>query len=421
MPVLTTIADVGDSKKDRIVIIGAGIVGCALASNIAASGKEDVLLIDRSFQDFLGSTGHAPGFVGQYNDSLFLSQLAKWSVEEYMSIPGGFQVVGGLELATTAAGAAGMDRRCDLAREAGIPAELISSERAASLAPELIKHEDIKSALFFPSDGIADAKVVTTYFRRFAERHGARLLEADVQGLEFRDGLIRKLRTNHGELSTESSQVTFATGVWTKSLLSDISGTEPVPIIPVAHPYGFTARRPRRAGQPYPFVRWPEYHVYARDHGDRDGMGSYDHKTVWEEPGTSAIGAWRVEFESVLAVATEKCLKNAKDFFAIERDPDAIHFNGIFSVTPDNLPLAGKVRNVENMWLCAAVWVTHAAGTAKLVSKQILGKELTAAEAAVSQALDPNRFAGMDFKSLAQNALGRYNDIYNSQTLDLPS
>ncbi|KAK9367191.1 Dimethylglycine oxidase [Lipomyces kononenkoae] len=419
MPALATITDVEDDNAHRIIIIGAGIVGCALASNLAASGEKDVLLIDRSFRDLLGSTGHAPGFVGQYNDSLFLSQLAKWSVEEYMSIPGAFQVVGGLELATTPVAAASLANRYKLAREAGIPAELVSCEKAVSMAPDLIKHEGLKSALFFQSDGTADAKVVTAYFRRIAEGHGARLLEADVQGLERCDEVIHKLQTSRGVIQTASSQVIFATGVWTKSILSEISGTEPFPVIPVAHPYGFTPRRDRRTGQPYPFVRWPEYHVYARDHGDRDGMGSYDHKPVWEEPGESAIGSWGPEFASVLAVASEKCLKNAQEFVTVERNPDAEQFNGIFSVTPDNLPLAGKVQNVENMWLCTAVWVTHAAGTAKLISKRMLGVELTAAEAAVSRALDPNRFAGMEFQILAQQALGRYNDIYNSQALEL--
>lgn len=72
-------------------------------------------------------------------------------------------------------------------------------------------------------------------------------------------------------------------------------------------------------------------------------------------------------------------------------------FNGNFSVTPDNLPLAGKVSDVGNLWLCAAIWVTTAAGTAKLISREMLrGGEggVSAGDGELLRALDPSRFRG---------------------------
>ncbi len=100
-------------------------------------------------------------------------------------------------------------------------------------------------------------------------------------------------------------------------------------------------------------------------------------------------------------------------------------FNGIFAVTPDNLPLAGwilgrmdpwqkgslagRIDGEANLWVCAAVWLTHAAGTARMLAKQIAGEELDGGR------LDPNRFSGQGIAKLQAQALERYNDIYNSE------
>ena len=91
-------------------------------------------------------------------------------------------------------------------------------------------------------------------------------------------------------------------------------------------------------------------------------------------------------------------------------------FNGIFSVTPDNLPLAGRVPDVANLWLAAAIWVTTAAGTAKLLAREILGdgEHLTISDdKALLDALNPARFQGVEADLLVRRSLSRYNDIYN--------
>ena len=54
-------------KADRhakIVIIGAGAVGCAIAYLLARAGERDVLVLDKA-QITHGSTWHAAGLVGQ--------------------------------------------------------------------------------------------------------------------------------------------------------------------------------------------------------------------------------------------------------------------------------------------------------------------------------------------------------------------
>ena len=87
-------------------------------------------------------------------------------------------------------------------------------------------------------------------------------------------------------------------------------------------------------------------------------------------------------------------------------------------MTPDNLPLAGKVSAVGNLLLCAAIWVTTAAGTAKLISREMLrGGEggVSAGDEELLRALDPARSQGVEDEVLVAQALERYNNIYNKE------
>jgi glycine/D-amino acid oxidase-like deaminating enzyme len=414
-------------SSKRIFIVGGGIVGAALAFYLSkANTDRHIILLDRSLKKSLGSTGHAPGFVGQLNESAVLTRLARDTVAEYLTVPGGFNTVGGLELASTEAGVQTLQSRCEKARAVGLSAEMISAEDAAALAPDFIDPETVRTGLYFPSDGTANAQVITSYFMQEARDRDVDFLEVDVVGFARKDGEIEAIRTADGDINLTGSSVILATGIWTSSLTGDkeVQITNfPVPIIPVAHPYTFTPPRPARSGKAYPFVRWPEHHVYARDHGDHDGLGSYDHAPLELKPEHSAIGTWPSSFDKVLSEATSH-LKNGRDFLVQGRQDDSDPFeerkpfNGIFSVTPDNLPLAGRVSDVENLWLCAAIWVTTAAGTAKLIAREVLrGSQdgISDSDVEVLKALDPARFQGVEGEVLTTQALERYNNIYNKE------
>ncbi|CAG7919726.1 unnamed protein product [Penicillium olsonii] len=431
------ISDLNDNvSSERIFIVGGGIVGAALAfylsRNLPSSSNRQIVIIDRCLKKSLGSTGHAPGFVGQLNQSPVLTKLAKDTVSEYLLIPDGFSPVGGLELSSSPTGVEALRRRCEMALAAGLPAELITPETAASLAPDFIAPDSVDIGLYFPSDGTANAQKITSHYLDQARSRGVSFVEASVTGFTTSNTdkdqtEMTTIQTSEGDISLAGSTVILASGIWTSSLTCPTNGAKlpitraPVPIVPVAHPYTFTAARAQRSGKPYPFVRWPDHHVYARDHGDRDGLGSYNHAPVHLDPSTTAIGAWPSEFNGVLTEAASH-LKNGNEFQVQGSNNDSDPwvakepFNGIFAVTPDNLPLAGKVPDVANLWICAAIWVTTAAGTAKLISREICREAGTASapeDQPLLEAVAPARFQGIELNVLTQQALGKYNDIYN--------
>ena len=147
----------------KIVIIGAGIVGCSLADELTERGYTDVTVIEKGrLWNPGGSTSHAPGVVFQTNGSRTMAQFARQTVEKLHSLRHSgetcFLKVGSLELATTPDRLAELHRRCGFALSAGRNGRVISAEEALKLHP-LLARDRLLGALYVPDDGIARAKL----------------------------------------------------------------------------------------------------------------------------------------------------------------------------------------------------------------------------------------------------------------------
>lgn len=403
------------SLNTTIAIVGGGIVGSALAAFLSEDAScGHIILVDRSFTEVLGSTAYAPGFLGQYNQGETLTKLAVDSLKDYDRHPEVFERTGGLEFALTDAGISTLEDRCEKANAAGIAARLLDKDELPSIVPSFVNEESFKQALYFPTDGVADPKKLCNTYRQVARKSGVEFIEASVTGPDIQDGVLCGLKTEDGA-SIEAGKVIFATGVWTASLLSSALKT-PIPTVPVAHPYVYTAPEAEKRKQS-PFCRWPEAHVYARDHGDRYGLGSYDHSPMRVHSlGSTASKDWPVaDFAPVIShaasskVASTSELSRLTTIKDLTEDQDIRKINGIFSVTPDSLPLLGPVPSLDNCWLAAGIWITHAAGCARLLARMIAGE---AYDHDIASVLDPARFAAGDVEDLEATALRQYNDIY---------
>ena len=90
----------------RLVIIGAGIVGCSAAYHVTRLGWNDVAVLEQGpLFETAGSTSHAPGLVFQTNPSRTMTELAKRTVKLYseLTLDGQpcFYPVGSMEVAST--------------------------------------------------------------------------------------------------------------------------------------------------------------------------------------------------------------------------------------------------------------------------------------------------------------------------------
>lgn len=406
-----------------IVIIGAGIAGSTLAALLAPHAR--LALLDRDVRGLPGSTGHAPGIVAQVNSLASLTELARRSVEHYRSIPDGFQVVGGLEVVFGDTGRDWIRSRSRIAKDHGLVHEVLTSGQAAAISPFV--RSDAAGGILYPNDGTANAKLVTRYAQDAAAAAGAVLRDGNVDAVTRNDEGYT-VTTSNGAITAR--RVVVATGVWAGQLVPDLTAAA----VAFAHSYAYSAPRPQRSRMP-PYVRFPGAHVYTRDHGERDGLGSYKHDPIHMRIEVTAAlptayAPWNPSFDHTLDMAASLLPPAVAERFkpltraapanvqALATDEVPYSFTGMFTITPDGLPIVGRLDNT-GLYSAVGCWVTHAAGTMGVLADQILadmGKaELNREDAWLREVIDPRRFAGIPGTQLEQKAYDKYRDIWNEK------
>lgn len=370
------------SPTPRVVIIGAGIVGCSLADELTARGWSDVTVLEQGpLPAPGGSTSHAPGLVFRTSPSRTLSEFAKYTVEKFSSLQVDgvpcFQPVGGLELATTPERLADLHRRAGYAASWGIRGEVVSAARCKELWP-LIDESVVLGGFHTPDDGLARALLASRAQMVRATRRGARFLDRHtVTGIEQRDGRVTAVVTDRGTFPAD--HVVSAAGFW-GPVIGRMAGVD-VPLQPLAHQYVKTKPLPELRGHgreaTRPILRFQDRDLYFREHTDRIGIGSYAHRPLpvdpFAVPSYDEARARAMEMPSSCPFTKEDWAPSWEDCRTLVpalRGTDIdTGFNGVFSFTPDGMPVLGEARTLRGFWLAEAVWVTHSAGVAKAVAE----------------------------------------------------
>ncbi|KAH6670297.1 FAD dependent oxidoreductase [Plectosphaerella plurivora] len=363
----------------RVVIIGAGIVGANIADELVSRGWTDITVVEQGpLQMPGGSTSHAPGLVFQTNPSKTMSSFASYTVEKLLSI-GCFNQVGGLEVAATPERLEELKRKQGYATSWSIEAHLVSADECVALYP-LLSKEVVLGGLHIPSDGLALAAQAVQRLIERTSKAGVRYLElTPVTGILREGNRITGVETSKGPITADI--VISCAGFWGVEVGAMIG--LPIPLQPVAHQYVKTTAVPSRKGKnplpngaTLPILRHQDKDLYYREHGDGYGIGYYGHKPM---PVTAAaLGA-------TPAKVTEHDMPSRLDFTAEDFAPAwelskellpdlretsiASGFNGIMSFTPDGGPLVGRAPGLEGFWVAEAVWVTHSAGVARALAQ----------------------------------------------------
>ncbi|MFJ3642833.1 FAD-dependent oxidoreductase [Streptomyces sp. NPDC090108] len=366
----------------RVVVIGAGIVGCSLADELTARGWTDVTVLEQGpLPAPGGSTSHAPGLVFRTSPSKTLAEFATYTVEKFSSLDADgvpcFQQVGGLELATTPERLADLHRRAGYAASWGIRGEVVGPARCKELWP-LLDESVVLGGFHTPEDGLARALLAARAQADRATARGARFLERHtVTGIEQRGGHVTGVVTDRGTFPAD--HVVSAAGFW-GPVIGRMAGID-VPLQPLAHQYARTRPLPELAGAEAeatrPILRFQDRDLYFREHHDRIGIGSYAHRPLpvdpFEVPAYDEARARDLEMPSSRpftpgdwAPSWRDCLRLLPALGGTEIETG---FNGVFSFTPDGMPLLGEARRLRGFWLAEAVWVTHSAGVARAVAE----------------------------------------------------
>lgn len=368
--------------RPRVVVIGAGIVGCSLADELTARGWTDVTVLEQGpLPAPGGSTSHAPGLVFQTNPSRTLTAFARYTVEKFGSLRADgvpcFEPVGGLEVATTPERLADLHRKAGWAASWGIRGEIVGAARCKELWP-LIDRSAVLGGFHTLDDGLARSLLAARVQAERATGRGARFLDRHtVVGIERQDGRVSAVVTDRGTFPAD--HVVSAAGFW-GPVIGRMAGVE-VPLQPLAHQYARTEPLPELAGATAeaskPILRFQDRDLYFREHADRLGIGSYAHAPLPVDPfGVLPYDEARAhgrEMPSSYPFTEEDWAPSWEDcrwlLPALRGTEIEEGFNGVFSFTPDGMPVLGESRALRGFWLAEAVWVTHSAGVAKAVAE----------------------------------------------------
>jgi 4-methylaminobutanoate oxidase (formaldehyde-forming) len=262
--------------RARVVIVGGGVGGAAIAHHLAALGERDVVLLDRS-ELTSGSTFHSAGLVGQLRSSVSLTRMMMDSVELYRTLDCGWVECGGIRLACTPEREQEVLRQVAWAKTFGLPLALISAEQARELFP-LMSAEGVRCASYLPSDGYLDPSLLTTALVDGAREGGCRVFtHTRVTGIDVVDQRVRGVQTEWGPI--EAEVVVDAGGMFAAEI-GRMAGVR-VPVVPFAHEYLVTQPfRERAPGEHLPTLRDPDLLIYFREEGGGLVMGGYERRSA---------------------------------------------------------------------------------------------------------------------------------------------
>jgi sarcosine oxidase, subunit beta len=349
-----------------VAIAGGGVMGCALAYQLARRGV-DVVLFERG-QLGAQSTGKCAGGVRQQFSNEANVRLQQVAVklfqgfEEEIGAPADFRQVGYLLVLSEPGHVEEFRAMLEMWHRVGLQeARWLSQKEVRELVP-ILNVEDVLGATFCPTDGIASPADVTAGYASAARRHGARIREeVEVTGVELAAGRVAGVRTSEGHVSTP---VLFdCAGAWSPEI-GRMVGVE-VPVKPYRRHVFVTGALPD-VSRDTPMTVDFATSFYFHPEGEGLLMGMSDRE---EPPTYSQEVEWSM-LERTVEVAAHRAPR-------LESAGIKTAWAGLYETTPDNQAILGPVRQVPGFW-CACGFSGHGfmqAPAAALVLAQLLLEE----------------------------------------------
>jgi sarcosine oxidase, subunit beta len=330
-----------------VVIAGGGIMGCALAYQLAKR-KVDVVLLER---ETLGSqsTGKCAGGVRQQFSTEPNVRLQRMSVkmleafEQDTGHPADFRQIGYLFLFTQPQQVEDFRHNMDMWHRVGLTeARWVDPAEAAKMVP-ILNVDDVIGCTFCPTDGIASPADVTSGYASAARGLGARLKEGvEVTGIDVASGRVQGVRTSAGDIATR--MVVNCAGAWAASI-GRLAGLE-IPVLPYRRHIAVTGTFPALP-RTTPMTVDFRTSLYFHPEGDGVLIGMSDRA---EPPGFVTDVNWEFlekMFEQAALRAPALASAGIKTAWA-----------GLYESTPDHQAILGPVGELEGFW-CAAGFSGH--------------------------------------------------------------
>jgi glycine/D-amino acid oxidase-like deaminating enzyme len=179
-------------RTSSAIIIGGGVVGCAIAYHLARRGVRDVVVLERETVGSGTTSKAAGGIRAQFSTEteirFSLEAIGVFErFEDEFGVDPGYTKIGYLFLVSDPADLRGFETRIALQRRLGVDVRIITPDDAKKLVPAL-RVDDLIAAIWGPGDGLAGPAEVTSAFARRARELGVRIAEGVQVMAIARDG-----------------------------------------------------------------------------------------------------------------------------------------------------------------------------------------------------------------------------------------
>lgn len=379
------------------IVIGAGVVGCAIAHHLAEAGMKPLVLERRGIAQ--AATSRAAGLLTRARTQPCLAALVRQTYEDLRTL----EAEGGEALGVRRTGSlyVGASEPAQGAHRELMAAAAAQGEKVLPLSPaEALERvgwlhlEGGEELFFMPEDAFIDGYALGSAYARSAGRKGARILEDHaVQEILVDRQRVTGVRTAAGVLA--SPVVVDAAGAWA-NLLAWPAGAA-IPMAPVRSHYWITA--PDRRFRPdMPFLILPDAKAYARPEGEGLLFGFREAQSVYADPRELPAdfrghevagdpGGWASLEEG--APAFQRFLPSFAELAV------AHYISGYSTYVPDGLLGVGPLAGLAGLFSaagCSGGGVATAGGVGRALAQMITGSRLDFD----LKPFDPARFGAFD-------------------------
>lgn len=355
------------SDRADVVVVGGGVIGCAIAYELAAAGLDVVLL--EAGELGAGSTAKAAGGIrSSFSDPVNIA-MGKRGLDVYAGFKErfdqdiDFRRHGYLFSLSDQTSLASFERSVALQNEVGIASRFVDAGQARELSP-LLCTDDALAHVYSPHDAQATPDAVVQGYARAARRAGARLLPGTpVIGVEVDGGAVHGVRT--ASTTYRAPKVVCAAGAWS-GRIGQLAGVA-LPVTPSRRVVAFTGPV-FDAPRAWPLtVDFPSA-LYFHPEGRGVAVG-------WTDPHEPDGFDLTVRLQQWLERAAPDIARRAPALLDL---PLRRAWAGLYENTPDHNQVIGSSDDVDG-FLYATGFSGHgflmAPATSEVVRDLVLGKE----------------------------------------------
>jgi D-arginine dehydrogenase len=356
------------TENARIVIVGAGILGGAVAYALATQGESDVLVLESEDDYDRHSTGRSAAYFIPMYESVAYAELSKASIDFLTNPPERFSETpvfrrdGAVIAAKTGSEASVTDEIAD-ARRLGLDVTRLDGPRIKDLVPAVMT-DRIKIAAHYPAAGEIDVHALACGYRRVAKEAGVRFATGRAyRGARTQNGRVVSALTDTSEIRCEA--IVNAAGAWVGEVAALSGATAVTPLVLRRHLLkARIADAPQEAR--WPFFRCPSLPLYFKL---SDGELTFSPMDADPTPvGPCTLDRQKVE-------ATLATLAAFTDLKVDPRHVQAVAGHRVFG--PDHQPLLGRDPKLEGFFWAAGMGgagIMASPAVGAMVSAAILGK-----------------------------------------------